>query len=201
MTSELRAGAVPGPGVRPFEIADHNCFACGSLNRDGLGLVLHVEPGRAWTHLILPERFEGWAGIAHGGIVCTILDEVMAWALVGEDNWGLTARLSVDFRRPVPIGGEVRAEGWITRSRRRLVDTAATIVEARTGHELATATATYVASSGARKAELQDRYGFKYADRPADAPDAPHAPRDPDRPVPKARPLTRPDAARTADLR
>ena len=102
MTSESRV--IDVPGVPRFEVAPHNCFACGTLNEQGMGLVLHVEPGRAWTDLTLERRFEGWDGIAHGGILCTILDEVMAWSLVGEDNWGLTARMSVDFRKPVEIG-------------------------------------------------------------------------------------------------
>ena len=178
MTSEVRAGAVPGAGVRPFEIAAHNCFACGSLNRDGLGLLLHVERGRSWTVLKLPERFEGWAGIAHGAVLCTILDEVMAWALVGEENWGLTARLAVDFRGPVPIGEELRAEGWVTRSRRRVVETAAQIVDVQTGRQLTTATATYMAADQARRAVLQQRYGFRYLgqDEPAGDVDAPYTP-------------------------
>ena len=66
----------------PIGSRPHHCFACGTLNIHGLHLELHVEDGRCWTELTLPERFEGWEGIAHGGIVCTILDEVMAWALV-----------------------------------------------------------------------------------------------------------------------
>ena len=36
--------------------------------------------------------------------MCTLLDEVMAWALVDHDHWGVTARMSVEFKRPVPIG-------------------------------------------------------------------------------------------------
>lgn len=153
---------VAGPGVRPFEFADHRCFACGSLNEHGMQLVLHVEPGRSWTELELEARFEGWAGIAHGGILCTILDEVMAWALVGEDNWGLTARLSVDFKRPVPTAHPIRAEGHVVSHRRRLVNTEASLVDRRTGDVLATATGTYVAAHPARRAELQERYGFRY---------------------------------------
>ena len=178
MTSDVRVGAVPGAGVRPFEIGPHNCFACGSLNRHGLGLLLHVEPGRSWTVLTLSEQFEGWVGIAHGGILCTILDEVMAWALVGEENWGLTARLAVDFRRPVPIGEEIRAEGWVTRSRRRVVETAAQILDVRTGSQLATAKATYMAADADRRPLLEERYGFRYTgqDQPPDEVDAPHAP-------------------------
>lgn len=148
------------PGVPRFEVAPHHCFACGTLNSSGMGLVLHVEPGRAWTELELEQRFEGWDGIAHGGILCTILDEVMAWSLVGEDNWGLTARLSVEFHKPVEVGRPIRAEGWITRPRRRLIDTAARINDVQTGQELATATGVYVAADEARKQQLRERYAF-----------------------------------------
>ena len=138
MTSESRV--IDVPGVTRFEIAPHQCFACGTLNTSGMGLLLHVEPGRSHVELTLEPRFQGWDGIAHGGIVCTILDEVMAWALVGEDNWGLTARLNVTFKRPVLVGQDLRAEGWITRSRRRVVDTAGRLDDTATGQTLATAT-------------------------------------------------------------
>jgi acyl-coenzyme A thioesterase PaaI-like protein len=148
----------------PFEFAAHNCFACGTLNAHGLGLVLHLEPDRCWTELELDRRFEGWEGIAHGGITSTILDEVMAWSLVGSDNWGLTARLAVEFRRPVPIGARVRADGWVTHARRRVVDAAARIIDIGSGEELATATGVYVAADPARKRELQARYGFRRLD-------------------------------------
>lgn len=152
-----------------FEFAAHNCFACGTLNTSGLGLVLHLEPERSWTELTLDRRFEGWEGIAHGGIVSTILDEVMAWSLVASDNWGVTARLAVEFRRPVPIDTAIRADGWVSRSRRRVVDTSARVIEIESGIELATATGVYVAADAARKRKLQDRYGFRRLDAVGDA--------------------------------
>jgi len=143
-----------------FRIRPHNCFACGELNEIGLHLKLNLESGRCWTELEMPRRFEGWEGIIHGGILCAILDEVMAWALVEHDSWGVTARMSIDFRRPVTVGQAIRAEGWIRESRRRIQVTAGRIVDAATGAELATAEATYVAASEARKRELKERYGF-----------------------------------------
>ena len=163
MTSEATRASRPAivtPAGR-FEFAAHNCFGCGSLNAGGLGLALHVEPGRSWTELALDRRFEGWEGIVHGGILCAVLDEVMAWALVGEDNWGVTARMAVEFRKPVQVGVPVRAEGWITRSRRRIVDSAGRIVETATGDELATATGVYLAADAARKQDLQARYAYR----------------------------------------
>jgi acyl-coenzyme A thioesterase PaaI-like protein len=157
--------AIETPGGT-FAFEPHNCFACGTLNAAGLGLAMHVEPGRSWTELALDRRFEGWDGIIHGGILCTILDEVMAWALVGEDNWGVTARMAVDFRRPVGVGMAIRAEGWITRSRRRIVDAAGHIVDASTGVELATATGVFVAASPDRKRDLRERYAYRASDTP-----------------------------------
>ncbi|MFL5726268.1 MAG: PaaI family thioesterase [Chloroflexota bacterium] len=148
------------PGIPRFAIEPHHCFACGTLNETGMRLDLHVERGRSWVELTLEPRFQGWDGIAHGGILCTMLDEVMAWALVGEDNWGLTARLNVDFKRTVEVGQALRADGWITRSRRRVIDTAGHVVDARTGAVLATATGVYLAADERRKAELRRRYGW-----------------------------------------
>jgi acyl-CoA thioesterase FadM len=83
----------------------------------------------------------------------------MAWSLVARDNWGVTARMSIDFRRPVTVGQAIRAEGWITEDRRRIQVTAGRIVDANTGTELAAAQATYVAASDARKRELKELYG------------------------------------------
>lgn len=156
MTSEIQA-----PAERPtFEFEPHNCFACGELNEHGLKLQLHLEERRSWTEFVLEDRFEGWRGVTHGGIIATILDEVMAWALVAEDNWGVTARMTLDFKRPVLVGTRVRAEGWIVRSRRRLVDTAAQIVDGD-GAVLATAEAVYLAAGEERKRELMERYGVR----------------------------------------
>ena len=83
----------------------------------------------------------------------------MAWALVAEDNWGVTARMSVDFRKPVTVGQPIRAEGWITQDRRRIQVTSARLLDAVTGAELAAAQATYVAASESRKRELKELYG------------------------------------------
>lgn len=166
MTSEVAKRARPAIAAEgiPFEFAAHNCFACGTLNAQGLHLDLHLEADRCWTELELDPRFQGWDEIAHGGIISTILDEVMAWSLVATDNWGVTAKLNVAFRRPVALRTPIRAEGWITQSRRRVVDTAARIVDVATGTELATATGVYVAADAARKRELQARYGFRRVD-------------------------------------
>jgi uncharacterized protein (TIGR00369 family) len=159
LTSETRV--IDVPGIPRFEIAPHNCFACGSLNTQGMGLVLHVEPRRSWVELEVEPRFQGWDGIAHGGIVCTLLDEVMAWSLAAEDSWGVTARMNVQFHRPVELSRPIRAEGWVERARRRVIDTRGHVVDLATGTVLASAEGTYVAADEARKRELRQRYGLR----------------------------------------
>jgi uncharacterized protein (TIGR00369 family) len=151
---------------RLIEIEPHNCFACGSLNAHGLQLVLHADDDHCWTELTLALRFEGWAGIAHGGILCTILDEVMAWALINHDTWGVTARMTVDFKRPVPVGIPIRAEGRVIEAHRRLYRTEALILDPASETVLATAQGVYVAAPEERKRELKARYGFRYVEQP-----------------------------------
>jgi acyl-coenzyme A thioesterase PaaI-like protein len=188
-----------GADAPRFTLRPHNCFACGSLNVDGLRLVLHVEHARAWTEVTLDRRFEGWEGIAHGGILCTILDEVMAWSLVATDNWGLTARMNVAFRKPVPIGRPLRAEGSIVRARRRIHETTSRLIDVETGVTLATADGTYVAADDERKRELRERYLVGAPDR-ADAEEesASTRPQDARTAIPASR--TAIPAGRTSDL-
>ena len=139
----------------------HNCFACGTLNVHGIGLQLHAGDDRCWTELILPDRFQGWEDIAHGGVVCTILDEVMAWALVDHDMWGVTARMSVEFKRPVPIGRRIRAEGRVVQVRRRLVEAEGMILDPVDGTLYARAQGTFVGAPEEKKEALKARYGFR----------------------------------------
>ena len=169
MTSDRQQLVLDG---EPMEIRAHNCFACGTLNVHGLRLDLHLEHGRAWTELELDRRFEGWEGIAHGGIVATILDEVMAWALVASDAWGMTARMAVEFRAPIVVGTRIRAEGELVEARRRIFRTAARLTDA-SGAVLAAADGTYVAAPPERRRELQERYGFVRLPRTDASPAAP----------------------------
>jgi len=142
-----------------FRVRPHHCFACGELSEIGLHLQLKLTVGRCMTELVLPRQFEGWEGVIHGGILCTILDEVMAWSLVERDNWGVTAKMSIQFKKPALVGRRVRAEGWMVEDRRRIHRTAGRIVDVETDEEIATAEATYVAATGEKKRELKERYG------------------------------------------
>ncbi len=144
-----------------YVVSPHACFACGELNVHGLQLVLHADGEMCWTELTLRPEFQGWEGIAHGGIVATILDEVMGWALAAADAWGFTARMSIDYKRPVPVGTRIRGEGRLVERRKRLLTMTARLLDADTGVVLATADALYMAAPAAMLAELKERYAFR----------------------------------------
>ncbi|HEY4751937.1 MAG TPA: PaaI family thioesterase [Candidatus Limnocylindrales bacterium] len=159
MTSEAGTFGDVRIAGRRVMLEPHNCFACGTLNAHGLHLALHAGDGRCWVDVTLDSRFEGWEGIAHGGIISTILDEVMAWAVVEHDLWGVTARISIEYKHPVPIGRPIHGEGRVTSVRRRIVETEGTLTD-EDGNLLARAEATFVGAPEDKKAELKARYGF-----------------------------------------
>jgi uncharacterized protein (TIGR00369 family) len=144
-----------------FAFEPHHCFACGDLNEHGLHLELHTDPNGSWAELTLPQRFQGWEDVAHGGIVCTILDEVMAWSVIGRGTWGVTARLNVAFRRPIRTGRPIRAEGWVVEMHRRANRTAGRVIDPATGEVLATAEGTFIALPEDQLDRLKARYGMR----------------------------------------
>jgi acyl-coenzyme A thioesterase PaaI-like protein len=156
-----------------FQFEPHHCFACGELNEGGLRLALHADGAGCWTEVTLEPKFQGWESVAHGGIVATLLDEVMAWSVIGRDTWGVTARLSVAFRHPIPIGRPIRAEGWVTEDRRRTFRTAGRVIDTTSARTLATGEGVFMVAPPAQLAELKARYRLRPAE-PA-APAAPDA--------------------------
>jgi uncharacterized protein (TIGR00369 family) len=159
-----RAGVEPAlPVEGTYELAAHRCFACGDLNVRGIRMPLHMEPDRAWSDLTLDPTFQGWEGIAHGGIVATLLDEAMAWATASREMFGFTARMTIEYRRPVPVGVPIRVEGRIVDAKRRIIRTEGSIVDRATDIVLAHADGVYVAAPEERAREMRARYRFRGA--------------------------------------
>src|SRR5256885_16804076 len=119
----------------------HWCFACGQLNSGGLGLEFEVSRDRAEARYTALQRHQGYDGLLHGGVVTALLDEAMGWAIFHQGIWGVTAKLNVSFRQPVPIGEDLRVVGEIARDRGRVIETHRTVARADDGTGLAQADA------------------------------------------------------------
>ena len=141
-------------------VNDHHCFGCGRLNVNGLQLSFFAnEKGSGvWAPFTATDAFEGYGGMVHGGIICTILDEVMAWSLYREETWAVTGQLNTRFRKPVRVGEPLRAIGQIVRDRGRIIETRGEIRREADGQMLAEATATFFRVPEAQAAEWTERY-------------------------------------------
>ena len=102
---------------------DQYCFACGRENPYGLHMEVTYPGETAETHLTLPREFQGWNGVAHGGIIATLLDEIMAHVVIHHIGEAATASLTIRYRDPLPIGVPFQVRGWISEKKSRLVKT------------------------------------------------------------------------------
>jgi acyl-coenzyme A thioesterase PaaI-like protein len=126
-------------------IDDGNCFACGPNNPIGMHLHFDRNPDGEGViaRLELGPVYQGWRGIAHGGIVMALLDEAMAYAAGFAGHRGVTAQVSARFRKPVPLEQPIAVRGRVTWQRRNVLGVEASIHD-RAGDVLAHAEGSFV---------------------------------------------------------
>lgn len=100
---------------------DDGCFACGRANPMGLRLEFVFEGDEYVTYFTPGKQHQGWVGITHGGIVSTVLDEVMARCVHAKGLGALTAEMSVRLRKPAVTGTRLRFAGRIDSEDNRLI--------------------------------------------------------------------------------
>jgi acyl-coenzyme A thioesterase PaaI-like protein len=64
---------------------------------------------------VVTEHHQGAPGLAHGGVISAAVDEGMGYLLWLVQSPAVTAKLEVDYRRPVPVGSRLELEGHIER--------------------------------------------------------------------------------------
>jgi uncharacterized protein (TIGR00369 family) len=90
------------------------CFACGTANPIGLNLEFYASDNKVITEITLNRYHVGWSDIAHGGIISTILDEVMSWTvLYFKRFFFVTRKLEIKYIKPVKTGIPLMASGSI----------------------------------------------------------------------------------------
>ena len=78
-------------------------------------VVERESSGRAWSDFHLGAAYEGPPGLVHGGVSALILDQLLGEATGAGGKPGMTATLTLRYRRATPLG-DLRAEAWIERS-------------------------------------------------------------------------------------
>ena len=113
-------GTTPNPRKR--QPNSRHCFVCGVENPNGLHLRFYENTtGEVTADYTIPEHFQGYPGVAHGGVVAAMLDEVAGRAHMGGDppRFLFTARMDIRYRQNVPVGVPLHLVGRAGKSKSR----------------------------------------------------------------------------------
>ena len=127
----------------------NTCFGCGNSNPRGLGLEFTETDEGVEVEYAVPPELAGAPGIAHGGIIATVLDEALCMTAYAKLNTVVvTGELTVRYLRPVPVETPIVARGRITETKGRSAFIEGGIHLASTGEQLARAHGRFLAIQG-----------------------------------------------------
>jgi uncharacterized protein (TIGR00369 family) len=102
------------------------CFVCGLGNGSGLNASFYeTDQGELIATFVPREEHQSYPGRLHGGLASTILDETIGRAiLVGNEKeiWGLTLELNLSYKKPIPLGVELKVVARITEQNSRFFE-------------------------------------------------------------------------------
>ena len=123
----------------------HSCFVCGESNAIGLNLRFDTDGRIVRTRFTPRPEHIGFKQVVHGGIIATLLDEIMVWAMAVETKrFGYCAELTVRFLKPLRPGEEVFAFAELVANRRDKIFEAKGEIKNQAGEILSTATGKYL---------------------------------------------------------
>ena len=96
------------------------CFVCGVKNESGLGMKFYEHgPGEVTATFEVPQHYQGYPGVVHGGIIAAMLDEVAGRAaMTGKhEQFRYSAKLEIKYRKPAPTGEPLLVHGWVVEER------------------------------------------------------------------------------------
>jgi acyl-coenzyme A thioesterase PaaI-like protein len=105
-----------------------HCFVCGVENKYGLKLKFFQEKtGSVVVIHTVPDQYQGYPGVVHGGIIASMLDEVLGRVFMSDDHnrFMYTAKMTVRYRKPVPTGKPLKIVGTALKDRGRMAESKA----------------------------------------------------------------------------
>jgi uncharacterized protein (TIGR00369 family) len=100
-----------------------SCFVCGRANPVGLYMRFRDNgENEVLSEYTVDERYQGYPGVVHGGVLASMLDEVVARvSFIGDPHhFMMSVKLQVLYRHPVPVATPLRVVGRVIRLRGRL---------------------------------------------------------------------------------
>lgn len=108
---------------------DNRCFACGKSNPIGLKLDFESDGEQTISRLNFDKNFAGWENMVHGGILSTVLDEVMVKSATNKGFVCVTAELNIRYKKPCHTGTEYELRGKVSEVTKRLILTEGEIID------------------------------------------------------------------------
>lgn len=108
---------------------ENKCFVCGT-NPIGLGVKFRLEDDVCYGEFTPRDEHMGFTDVTHGGIVFSLLDDVMANWLWLQGEHGFTAKADIRYRAELPVGTPVRLEGRCLKRKGRLAQLEGVVIGA-----------------------------------------------------------------------
>ncbi|HEX7860601.1 MAG TPA: PaaI family thioesterase [Verrucomicrobiae bacterium] len=126
-----------------------SCFVCGSKNPIGLNLRFKTDGRFVESTFTLRPEHCGFVGVVHGGILATILDELMVWGCaVQAKQFSYCAEMSVRYISPGRAGAPMTCRAEMTENKRGKLFVASGELKNVDGSVIATSTAKYIPVRG-----------------------------------------------------
>jgi uncharacterized protein (TIGR00369 family) len=122
----------------------NRCFVCGPANPIGLKLSFRIDGDVCRAEFTPTDAHMGYQGLTHGGIIFSLLDDVMANWLWLQGERCFTARTDIRYREPLPIGTAVRVEGRMVKRKGRLVQLEGSVIRQDSGATVAEASGRFM---------------------------------------------------------
>lgn len=108
---------------------DGHCFVCGEKNPQGMHLEFTWDENAlaAQSTVVFQKHLQGWNNVVHGGLISTVLDEVVVKAAGHEGYRCVTAQLTVKFKKPALVEKPYRLEGRVLAVNRKIIDAEGTL--------------------------------------------------------------------------
>lgn len=97
----------------------NECFVCGPDNPLGLRLTFRLEGEHCRAEFVPGPFHGGYNDLTHGGILYSVLDDVMANWLFLRGTRARTARCEIRYREPLALGERVLLEGMLVKRKGR----------------------------------------------------------------------------------
>lgn len=101
---------------------DKRCFFCGEWNPHGFSLRFQSNGEWTETRVVLPWYLQGFSGVAHGGIVAALLDEVMSHSVKRAGIFAVTGTLQVKYLKPCPTERILTVRGKVEKEAGKIVE-------------------------------------------------------------------------------